>query len=741
MPPADDHRRAAADRMLALRARGDLESIEVAFSGQPTFVVKDPVAGEAFHLTAEEHRLLVALRQPTSLRGLQRVVEQEFAPRRATIPQLQQFVNQLYDQGLLVSDAPGQGAELHARGVQRRRRSRWTSLLQLLAIRVGGFDAGPFVDRLYGKLRWAFSPWMLLAAITVIGYAAVTAIAEVDALAARLPGLNVLFDPKRLPLWLVAIAGVKILHELGHALACRHFGARPREMGLLLLAGAPALYCDVSDAWRLPSKWRRMAVTAAGMFVETVLAAIALVIWRHAAPGLLSALCLSLVVVCSVGTLAINANPLVRFDGYYLLADWLETPNLADRARGLLRSTWRNWLLGESPPADPLVSPGKRRSLWAYAVLSKLYLCTVLVGLFVMAIHVARPRGLENAVYAVAALTLAGLLLPSAFALAGLVANPSVRARLQWPRVAATAAVLAALAGILWAWPMTQRVDAPLVIVPADAQPLFAATAGSLVDAAAPGDWVEAGAVVARLENPELAMELVAQEGVVSERQLRLDHLRTLQALQPGASRMIPAAAAELANAKAQLAELRTQAAALEIVAPRAGRVLAPPARPSTRDVAALPLWSGSPLDVRNRGAWIESGTPLAVVAPDHGWTAWAGVDQADAPAIEAGQSAQLVIDGRPLTQIDAKVIHASRWARDNRAASGAIGSQADAARNDRSRTLLGDDRYHVVELDIDRADSALFAGARGTVRISAARSTLGELAWLRMRQTLARAF
>jgi putative peptide zinc metalloprotease protein len=741
MPSLDDHRRSAADRTLALRARADLESIEVAFSGQPTFVVKDPVAGEAFHLTAEEHRLFVALRQPTSLRSLQRVVEQEFAPRRATIPQLQQFVKQLYDQGLLVSDAPGQGAELHARGVQRRRRTRRTSLLQLLAIRVGGFDAGPFVDRLYGKLRWVFSPCMLLVAITVVGYAAITAVAEAGTLAARLPGLNELFEPRRLPLWLAAIAGVKVLHELGHALACRHFGARPREMGLLLLAGAPALYCDVSDAWRLPSKWQRMAVTAAGMAVELLLAAIALVIWRHAAPGLLSALCLSLIVVCSVGTLAINANPLVRFDGYYLLADWLETPNLADRARGLFRSIWRSWLLGESPPVDPLVSPRKRRSLWAYAVLSKLYLCAVLSGLFVMAIHVARPRGLENAVYAVAALTLAGLLLPPALAIAGLVANPSVRVRLRWPRVAATGAALAGLAGVVWFWPMTQRVEAPLVIVPADAQPLFATTAGLLVEAAAPGDWVEAGNVVARLENPELALTLVAQEGVVHERQLRLEHLRTLQALQPAASRMIPAAAAELADAQAQLAELQTQAAALTLVAPHAGRVLAPPARTSTRDVAELPTWSGSPLDGRNRGAWIEPGTPLAIVSPEKGWSAWAGVDQADAPAVEAGQCARLVIDGRPLTQIDAQVIHASRWARDNRAAPGAVGSQADAARNDRSRTLLGDDRYHVVELDVDRADSALFAGARGTAQISAAPSTLGKLAWLSLRQTLARAF
>ena len=180
-----------------------------------------------------------------------------------------------------------------------------------------------------------------------MGYAALIVAGHAPTIAARLPALSELAQPSRLPLWIAAIAGVKVLHELGHALACRHFGARPAEMGVLLLAGAPTLYCDVSDAWRLPSKWRRMAVSSAGMFVELFIAAVAAIVWWHAAPGLLAALCLSLIIVCSVGTVAVNLNPLLRYDGYYLLADWLETPNLAERARGLVSGAWRQWLLGQ----------------------------------------------------------------------------------------------------------------------------------------------------------------------------------------------------------------------------------------------------------------------------------------------------------------------------------------------------------------------------------------------------------
>jgi putative peptide zinc metalloprotease protein len=525
---------------------------------------------------------------------------------------------------------------------------------------------------------------------------------------------------------------VKVLHELGHALACRHFGARPAEMGVLLLAGAPALYCDVSDAWRLPSKWRRMAVSSAGMFVELFIAAVCAIVWWHAAPGLLSALCLSLIIVCSVGTIAVNLNPLLRYDGYYLLADWLETPNLAERARGLVSGAWRQWLLGQPSAADPLVGPGKRRALWMYAILSKLYLALVLVGIFSLLVKLAKPRGLENAVYTVAAITLLGLLLGPILAVARMAANPSVRARLRWLRLAGTFAVLGGIAAAILAWPVTRRVTAPLVAVPAESHALFAVAPGELQFAAAEGAWVERGDIVARLANPEVELALAAAEDAVRERRAHLAQLRTLQATLPGAARMLPAAAAELADAEAHLGEQQTIADSLVIRAPEAGRVLAPPPRDAERaHDDTLPTWTGSPLEERNRGAWIEQGTPLAVIAPPGPWTAWAGVDQADAPDVQPGQQAHIIVDQHPTTIFTGRVIEVSRRARVN-AAAGAAAAPSDAE-------TLGDDRYHVVKLTLDAPDDALLASARGVTKIAAYDATVGELLWRKLRQTFTR--
>jgi putative peptide zinc metalloprotease protein len=729
-----DHRRSTADRILPLRARGDLQVVEVAFAAEAAYVVKDPLAGESFHLSAAEHALLVALRQPASLRALQRILESRFAPRRVSIPQLQQFVNRLYDQGLVVSDHPGQGAELLTRGRNLARRERRASWLQVLSVRLGGFDAGPFIDRLYAGFRWLCSrPAMVLAAL-LIAYAGLLAIGHAGELADRLPAASELARPRFWPMWLAAIVSVKVLHELGHAMACRHFGARPQEMGVLLLAGAPSLYCDVTDAWRLPSKWQRMAVSGAGMFVELIIAACAVLVWRFAEPGIVSTVALSLIVVCSVGTLLVNANPLLRYDGYYLLSDWLEVPNLAERGRGLLSGAWRSWLLGERREDDPLLGPHKRRSLWAYAILSKVYMALVLAGLFVLFLKLARPHHLENAVYTIAVVAVIGMLVQPAAAAIKLAANPSVRSRFRWLRLTLAMLILAAIGMGVALIPVTRRVKAPLVVVPAQSHPVFAVAAGELVFAAPVGTEVKSGEVVVGLRNPELELALAVQEGIVRERRVRLEQLRTLQSVSPTAARTLPTAMAELADAEAQLAEHKSMVEALTVRAPAAGRILAAPDQVAQQLAdGTLRPWSGSPLDGRTRGAWIEPGTPLAIIAAGEEQVAWAGVEQADVPAVEVGQPVRLIADQQPMEILTGRVREVARRARSN---------NSDAVRGSRRvDDTLDDAWYHVVQIELDAAAAPLLPGARGIAKIATYESTVGELVLNEVRRTFQRVF
>jgi len=151
----------AVDRPLVLRARRDVQLAPVRFAGQTAYVLKDPLTLELFHLTAEEFFLFERLKQAISLKGLQHAFQERFAPRQITPQDLQQGVNQLHSQGLLLSEATGQGSELRERADRRRRSERWQSLLKVLSFRLGSIDATRVVDGLHRRLRWLFSLPML----------------------------------------------------------------------------------------------------------------------------------------------------------------------------------------------------------------------------------------------------------------------------------------------------------------------------------------------------------------------------------------------------------------------------------------------------------------------------------------------------------------------------------------------------------------------------------------------------
>lgn len=142
------------------------------------------------------------------------------------------------------------------------------------------------------------------------------------------------------------------LHELGHAVVCKRHGVRCPDIGLFVVLGAPCVYCDVSESWQLPSRWQRAAVAAAGMYVELIVAAIAAWVWMLTVDGPVNTIALQTMFVCSVSTVVINANPLMRFDGYYLLSDILDESNLRGRADGIAEAKLYRLILGSSalPP-------------------------------------------------------------------------------------------------------------------------------------------------------------------------------------------------------------------------------------------------------------------------------------------------------------------------------------------------------------------------------------------------------
>ncbi len=638
----------AADRAIGLRMRPDLRLCRQTFGGQSYWAVKDPVALKYFHLREEEYTVLTMLDGRISLEGLRRRFEQAFAPRSLSTVQLQGFLAKLHRDGLLLAESPGQGEQLLIHGQAQRRRRRYQALLGVLAIRFRGINPRGLLDWLYPKCRLLFSPAFVVGCLVLAAAAALLVTVQFEAFRSRLPDFRSIVSASNLPWLLLVVAATKILHELGHGLACRHFGGDCHEIGVMLLVFTPCLYCNVSDSWMLPNKWQRIAIAAAGIYVELILASVCTFLWWFSQPGLLNSLCLNTVLICSLGTLLLNGNPLLRYDGYFILSDLIEVPNLAAESVAAVRRVFARWFgLGI---ADDRALPARRQSLLVlYAVASTLYRWMVVIAVLWGLREIARSYHLEILVVVLGCITLAGMLWPSAARIVSLARDPSRRRRIAPARAALAYGLLAAAVLAIGWLPVPMRVAAPVVIEYRDAQRVYVTVPGTLAASVRTGQTVQQGQTLAQLKSASVQMELAKLTSQRDEQRLYLADLeaRRLQGVVDGAQ--IPAATAALADARERLEQLERDAARLTIVAPLSGTVLPPPSLPRKPPVAdKLDRWSGMPFDERNRGTFLETGTLLCLVGDPARFEAVLHVEQTDIELVQTGQRVRVMLDHLP---------------------------------------------------------------------------------------------
>jgi putative peptide zinc metalloprotease protein len=639
----------ATERPLGLRQRPDLRMELHTYGPEPVWLVKDPVSARYFHLAAEEHALLTMLDGRISLRQLKLRFEKSFPPLQITVEQLYVFLGRLHSLGLLLVDRFGQGGQLLERLAGQKRRGRLAAVGNLLAIRLPGVDPDPLLRRLYPKCAWLFSTLCLILGLALVISALGLATFQFSLLQGKLPDLQAFLTPGSIVWLLVALALVKIVHELAHALTCIHVGGQCHEIGLLLLVFTPCLYCDVSDIWSIANKWRRIAVSAAGIAVEVLLAAAATFLWWSSSPGVIHTLCLNIMIVCSISTLLVNGNPLLRYDGYYVLADWLEIPNLAQQSQALLGRLAARVFLGIAPPADRSLPQRSQGLLVAYAVTSILYRWLIVGGILWFCYRVAKAHGAEVLAVGLALLVIAGMVISPVGELAGYLRWQSSRGNIHGRRIWFLAAVVLTGSAPLLMAPLPYHVTAPAVFQPQDAHAVYVTVPGRIVQAAAPGDTVRQGQVLARLENLDVDREIIELAGQCDQQRLQLNSARLRQIDDPLVAAEIPREESALADLEGRLHQRQSDRQALTLLAPCDGTVLPPPlVRDTSHSRSQLHAWQGSPLDPQNSGCVLEKGTLLCVVGPPACAEALAAVDQAEVNFVGKGQKVRLTVDESP---------------------------------------------------------------------------------------------
>ncbi len=643
------NRAAARGGQLRVRMRAGLSVGEAWTRRGRIWILSDPMVRDYYYLLDEEYELLRLLAAAESMEAVRERFESAAPHRRLDLGRLRLLIARWHREGLVESRTPGQAEVLLQRREQVRRRQRWQAWQNPLVIRLPGLDPAWLLPRIEPWFRWMFSWPAVLGYLLLVATAVLMTLMWFDEAVRRLPSLEALATPQTLLVLWFTMGVLKILHELGHAVACEHFGAKTKELGVLLMLLMPCLYCDVSDAWRLPRRRDRLVISAAGIWVEVGLAALASMLWWFTQPGLLNSICFTVMVMGSVNTLLINGNPLLRYDGYYLLLDAVGIVNLWQRSRRRVADFFTWLAIGVHRPDELTEDRFSHRFLLVYGLASIAYRWFVLGLMIAFLDALLRPLGLSGLAIAIGVwlVWFSGVVPMWTWCVDTVQRAMPNRRRRQ--RLGLWLAGAAGLVGLMLTVPLPNRMTAPAIVRPAEAEDVYVAAPGRLEEIrAALGTSVRRGDIVARLSNPQLALEQLRLQGERRQAEAWVEHLEARGATAPQTRAAIPAARARVADLANQLQQLQADMQKLELTAPRAGTVF--PVTPVAAEATAdqLETWSGQALEQRNRGAYFATGTRVCTVGPADRWQASLYVAQNRIDQLEPGLPVRLRLEHLP---------------------------------------------------------------------------------------------
>jgi putative peptide zinc metalloprotease protein len=460
-------------------------------------VVRDPAGNQYHRLSSAAYRFVGLLDGSRTVAEAWDTAGGVLADDAPTQPEVVQILSQLHAANLLEANITADAGVLLRRHKQMMKRRIQGRLMNVLFPRIPLWDLDKFLVRWMPVMRVLLSKFGALVWLAAV----VSALAAIGPEWARLKTAgNNAIEPGNWPLLWATFVIIKLIHELGHAFSCRRFGGEVHELGIMFLVFVPAPYVDASSAWSLPSKWQRIFVGAGGMIFELFVAAICAFIWKYTDPTtIVSKLAYNAMFIASVTTILFNANPLLRYDGYYILSDLLEIPNLRQKSMEYSLGLIKRHVFRIKSPV-PLPPPGQRIWLLLYAISSGIY--RVFVGIMIILV-VANQVPVLGVLMAIGGV-ITWLVVPVAKVLNYLLLQPELH-RKRGRAIAFSAAVAAVIIVLIGLIRFPVHFEAPGYVEPEQKQTLRARTAG-FVDTIAvkDGEQVKAGETLIKCHDKEL---------------------------------------------------------------------------------------------------------------------------------------------------------------------------------------------------------------------------------------------
>lgn len=694
------------------RLRGQAIIHRQRFRGRVWYILEDRQNGR-FHRLSPGANLAVSLMDGRrSMEEIWDGVGQKLGDDPPTQDEMILLLSQLHSSDLLQTELPPDFAELAERSEKAARSDVINRIRNPLALRLPVWDPDRFLDLTAWLVRPLFTLFGFLAWLALCITGGVVAVQNWPALEQAANGQ--LLNAGNLALIALTYPVIKALHEAGHAYATKVFGGHVHEMGFMFLILVPAPYVDATAATALSSKWQRIVVSAAGIMVETGLAALATLFWVNAEPGLAREVAFNIMIIGGVSTLLFNGNPLLRFDGYYVFADLMEIPNLGARANKYFFYLIQRYAFGLAQAETPSHEPSERKWLFVYAIGAFLYRVTLSLGI---ALLVATRFFFVGAL--LAGLTLiTTFVLPIGKGISYLFTSPSLRynrRRAIW----VTGTVLGAAVVLFGLVPMPYAtVSQGVVWLPGEAE-IRAGTAGIVTEVlAAANAEVAEGSPLLQLEDPGIDARLDVLAARYRELDLRYAALQFSDRVQAAQTQQ------DRDHAKAQQDDLLERQANLVARSSLSGRFV--------------------PVDSDLVGRYVQQGALLGYVIADDTPVVRVVVPQSEVDLVRAGTDG---IDVRYSFAPDKSV--KGRIVREVPTAQNDLPSLALAAKaggdipigHNADGTPVALERIFVIDVATDRPTSLLPYGARAYVRFDHAPEPLYQRVLRSVRQTLLKVF
>lgn len=609
--------------------RTDLHTTPRTYLGRRYVIYKNPLSLSFFRLPAAHAEAAALFDGETALGDLLTRLSASSRYWRALSPtqgvsELAAVASQLAQAGLL--RVRGAASSERGRRLRTFKKSRGFEMAvgHVMFFRKSLFDPDRLLERLLGRIGWVFHPVVLFLAAAFVVVSLLVALWNWERLVIQ--GAN-FFTLSNLGLTWLLFIGVKILHEFGHGLAAKRCGAEVHEMGFMFILFTPYLFCNVSDVWRAGKK-ARVATGAAGIAVELVIASVAVWLWLFSQPGLFHQMCFNTIVLCSVSTILFNGNPLMKFDGYYILSDLLEIPNLRAKSNAWVTGWAQKKLLGMQPTVAPAAAHEASPLFGIYAVAAYCYGWFIMFSISVMMFDLLKPFGLEFI-----SRTYVGLFLFVSLALPLYRLGRSVKDTPEFRDAAVKrgrlvlGAVLLVVAGFFFL-PWTDVIRRSAALEHASVAHVSASAPGLLAEVLVEeGQVVAEGEILGRLVNRELVSELSSAR---LQRDSLLVRARALAADSSEEARLsLPVVARQVREIEEEIKGLERRTSSLELRSPRDGIVRTP--RPA--ELA---------------GRYFAARQPVLEIGSGEGPRLLIALDEQEVRRVRPGQTVLAIFEGLP---------------------------------------------------------------------------------------------